>query len=133
MKLEFLDDISEGGRFPQVVSNQLVRLYDFNAIQAAKLKDSITETILKDHKELSLSSLDFIEPVNCNLVLAVSEHNEGLTTKDKLNFVCFLTLSSYQDMILLIEPFCKQGTNGHQWLHEAECPIDLLLSPGGTW
>ncbi|MCF6406820.1 hypothetical protein L3C95_28235 [Chitinophaga filiformis] len=133
MKIEFLDDISAGGKFTQVVSNQLVRLYDFNTIQATKLKENITEKILKTNQMLDLSSLDFIEPINCNLMFVISDKDEGLKTDDNFNFMCALTLSSYQEMVLLIEPFCEEGTDGYQWLYEIDTPIDLLFSPGGTW
>jgi len=133
MKLEFLDDISEGGRFSHVVSDQLVRLYDFDAAQAAKLKASITEILLEENKVLDLSSLDFIESMNCNLIFTISEKDEGLNTQDKKNFLCCLTPSLYQQMLLLIDPFCEEGIVGYQWLYDLECPIDLLFSPGGSW
>lgn len=133
MKLEFLDDISDGGRFKNVVSDRLVRLYDFDAIQATKLKDNIIENILKANKALDLSSLDFIEPINCNLTFIISDKDEGLKSHDKMNFVCALTPSLYQEMTLLIEPFCKEKLNGYQWLYDIDTPIDFLFSPGGTW
>jgi len=133
MKLEFLDDISDGGRFQDVVSNRLVRLYDFDAIQAKKLKDNIIEHILKANKALDLSSLDFIEPINCNLTFIISDKDEGLKCHEEMNFVCTLTPSSYQEMTLLIEPFCEREIDGYQWLYDIDSPIDLLFSPGGTW
>ena len=133
MKLEFLDDISDGGKFPQVVSSQLVRLYDFDPIQAIALRENIKEEILKDNMALNFSLLDFIEPVNCNLIFAISDSDEGLKTQDKTIFECALTISSYQRMIHLIDPFCERKTDGYQWLYELDCEIDLLFSPGGTW
>lgn len=133
MKLEFLDDISDSGRFPNVVSNRLVRLYDFDAIQATKLKDSIIENILKANKALDLSSIDFIEPINCNLTFIISDKDEGLKSHDKMNFVCALTPLLYHEMTLLIEHFCKQEIDGYQWLYDIDNPIDLLFSPGGNW
>jgi len=133
MKLEFLDDISDGGRFQDIVSDRLVRLYDFDAIQATKLKDNIIEHILKANKALDLSSLDFIEPINCSLTFIISDKDEGLKSHEKNNFVCALTPSSYQEMTLLIEPFCEREIDGYQWLYDIDSPIDLLFSPGGTW
>jgi hypothetical protein len=132
MKLEFLDDISDGGRFPQVVSNQLIRLYDFDSIQAATLKENIEEKILKGNRTLDLSSLDFVQSVNCKLIFVISQQDEGIKTIDRVNFECLLTDQLYQEMIQLIEPFCE-GAEGYQWLYDLDCSIDLLLSPGGTW
>ncbi|WP_044218993.1 hypothetical protein [Chitinophaga pinensis] len=77
MKIEFLDDISVGGKFRQVVSNQLVRLYDFDAIQAKIFKEKVNEKILKGSGTLNLSSFDFVELVNCNLVFTISNKDEG--------------------------------------------------------
>jgi hypothetical protein len=133
MKLEFLEDISDGDKFPQVVSNQLVRLFDFDPIQSASLRDKIAEEILNGNRALNLSSLDFIEPINCNLTLIISKKDEGLKTQDKINFECALTIPLYQQMIQLIGSFCDCDSNGYQWLYDLDCEIDLLFSPGGTW
>ena len=111
MKLEFLDDISNGGRFKQLVSDQLVRLYDFGPSQAVRLR----------------------EPVNCHVVFILSEEDKGLQTRNELHFSCALTIASYQQMIYLMEPFCERGFTGFQWLYELDCEIDLLFPPGGTW
>ena len=46
MKLEFLDDISDGGKFKDVVSNQLVRLYDFDKLQANKFRQLIQSILI---------------------------------------------------------------------------------------
>ena len=133
MKLEFLDDISDSGKYAQVVSNQLVGLHDFDEVEAASLRNNIIEEILKGNKALSLSSLDFIEPINCNLTFTISENDEGLETHDKINFECSLTIPLYQRMTHLIKPFCERRSHGYQWLYELDCEIDLLFSPGGTW
>lgn len=133
MKLEFLDDLSAGGKFPQAVSNRLIRLYDFDLNQSAALIENISEKILKGNQTLDLSSLGFIEPINCKLVFSISEKDEGLKTQDNIHFECALTIPLYREMIQLIEPFCEGDTNGHQWLYDLNCPIDLLFSPGGTW
>jgi len=132
MKLEFLDDISDGGRFSHVVSERLIRIYDFDPSEARDLKGAIENSLLKAKGELNFASLDFIEPVNCNVILRLSDRDEGLRTADNSRFDCNLTVEAYGDMIALIEPFCN-GAEGYQWLYEVDCPIDFLLSPGGTW
>ncbi len=133
MKLEFLDDISDGGRFPQVASNQLVRLYDFDAAQAKLLKKEIQQTVLEEKQELNFATLNFILPINCNLVLNISNTNEGITFLSKSNFQCNLTFEKFQEMVFLMEPFCDKETNGYQRLYNIDTPIDFLFSPGGSW
>ena len=41
MKLEFLDDISNGGKFKNVAINQLIRLFDFDKFEAAEFRQVI--------------------------------------------------------------------------------------------
>jgi hypothetical protein len=116
MKLEFLDDISEAGKYPQVVSDQLLRLFDFDPSQARMLKDAIQTTIIMGKGEMELSSLKFIDSINCALTLRISNGDEGITTEDKVNFFCFLSIEGYEKMVNLIEPFCGSDLNGYQWL-----------------
>jgi hypothetical protein len=133
MKLEFLDDISGDGKFRQVVSDRLIRLYDFDFSEANQLRHKINTEILQGNRALDLSTIDFIENVNCTLVFTISKEDEGLTSKDKIHFHCVLTIASYRRMIQLMEPFCTPGAAGHQWLYEQEYEMDLLFSPGGRW
>lgn len=133
MKLEFLYDISEGGKYPQVISNQLLRLLDFDPSQARMFKDAIQTKIIEGKGELELSSLKFIESINCLMTLRISNDDEGITTEDKVNFFCNLSIEGYKKMVYLIEPFCNSDKNGYQWLYDLDCPIDFLFSPGGTW
>ncbi len=133
MKLEFLDDISDGRRFTGVVTDQLVRLFDFDRIQANKFRQEIQLTIIEEGQSLDLRKLEFIEPLNCNLTLRLANTSIGITTSDKTNFICDLTLSEYEDMVNLLKPFCVEDNNGYQWLYDINTPIDFLFSPGGTW
>jgi hypothetical protein len=133
MKLEFLDDISEGGKYPQVISNQLLRLFDFDPSKARMFKDAIQTKIIEGKGELELLSLKFIESTNCLMTLRISNDDEGITTEDKVNFFCNLSIEGYKKMVYLIEPFCNWDKNGYQWLYDLDCPIDFLFSPGGTW
>lgn len=65
MKIEFLDDISDRGRFPHANTNQLVRLFNFDSSQAKRLRQTIQEIIIESNKEIDLTTLDFIQSVNC--------------------------------------------------------------------
>jgi hypothetical protein len=133
MKLEFLDDLTDGGKYVNVISERLIRLYDFDKHQALSLKEVIEKELLDRQKEISLSSLNFVEPLNCNLTLKFSSIDQGITTVENGGFECYLTDAAYKEMTYLIEPFCISEATGYQWLYEINCPIDLLFSPGGTW
>jgi hypothetical protein len=133
MKLEFLDEISSGGQFKGVVTDQLVRLYEFDQIQANDFKKAIQQTLIENGCQLNLIEVVFIEAINCNLTLRISEIDTGINSSDNSFFFCDLTRNSYENMINLIEPFCQKDSNGYQWLYDIDTPIDFLFSPGGQW
>ena len=133
MKMEFLDDISDGGRFPHADPNQLVRLYDFKSSQASMLRQAIQKDIIENNKEIDLMTLDFIQSVNCSLALKISDTDKGIVSSDNKNFICNLTVEKYKEMVFLMEPFCDKETNGYQWLYDLDTPIDFLFSSGGSW
>ena len=133
MKIEFLVDISDGGRFPDADPKQLVRLYNFDNMQAKMLRQAIQKEILENNKEIDLTTLDFIQAVNCSLTLKISDTDKGITTLDNKNFVCNLTVKKYEDMIFLMEPFCDKENKGYQWLYDLDTSINFLFSPGGSW
>lgn len=133
MKIEFLNDISDGGRFPYADPNQLVRLYKFNTLQARSLRQTIQKIVIDSNKNICLSTLDFIDAVNCNLTLAISDTDKGIHLVDNRNFICNLTIETYKKMIFLMEPFCERETNGYQWLYDLDTPIDFLFSKDGSW
>ena len=75
MKLEFLDDVNEYG-------DQVIRLYNFDKSEAIKFRDAIQKTVVDSNLPLDLNTLDFIEHVNCKLILHISETDEGILTMD---------------------------------------------------
>lgn len=133
MKLEFLDDLTDSGKHEDVVSERLIRLYDFDKHQALRLKEIIERELLEGQKEVRLSSLNFIESLNCSLTLKISNIDRGIARAEDMDFECYLTTAAYKEMVYLMEPFCIRDASGYQWLYEVNCPIDLLFSPGGTW
>lgn len=133
MKLEFLKDTSQDGHYSDEVNEQLIRLYDFDAHEAKKFCTSIQNILITKEHSINLNSLDFIEPVNCNLMLQLSDTNGGISTSDYQNFVCELTIKNYQEIIKLCEPFSQNKSRGFAWLYELDSPIDFLFSPHGTW
>ncbi len=132
MKLELLDDLTDGGKYKDAFPIQLIRLYDFDLIETRKLIDQITTSILEKETNLDLGHLDFIEKINCNVVLRLSQTSMGIKPVDGFNFNCDLTRADFKDMLLRIEPFLADQ-NGFQWLYDIETSIEFLFSPGGTW
>ena len=127
MKLEYLTQIN-------AYNDSLIRLYDFDVVQAAKLQTQISQKIIHNKIELDLSQLDFIESINCNLVFRLTDRDLGISTKDSHVFFCDLTLKRFEEMILIIEPFTKETKNGHSnWLYDLNIPIELLFSADGEW
>ncbi|MBO9561939.1 MAG: hypothetical protein J7621_04160 [Niastella sp.] len=131
MKLEYLDNLSDGGKFQQVVSENLVRLYDFDQDQTEALVHLIHQNLLLNKQALDLSSVAFIESVNCQLILQLSQADKGVLPSGQPNsFVCYLTEASYQNMVGMM----KASSGGHHWLCDtSEADIDFLYSSGGMW
>lgn len=126
MKLDYINEINEYG-------DNLVRLYDFDRLESIKFRNMIVEFVNSGKKQLDLSEIEFIEPRNCNLILCISEEDEGILSDDHINFICNLTTAGYEKMISLLEPFCKRETSGYQFLYDIDSPTDFLFSPAGTW
>ena len=132
MKIEFLDDISNGEQFKDVVSDKLVRLFDFDSSEADKFQKTI-KNLIENENRIVLNSLSFIKPVNCSLTLSIDNDDLGIIEIGKKEFECKLTRDSYEEMISLIQPFVDKESDGYQWLYNNMADIDFLFSPGGTW
>lgn len=127
MKLEYLPQIN-------AYNDGLIRLYDFDVVQAAILQAQISKKIIHNKIELDLSQLDFIDSINCNLVFRLSERDIGIFSEDNNVFYCDLTLRRFEEMILIIEPFTKKTEAGcSNWLFDLNTQIELLISPDGDW
>jgi len=111
----------------------MVRLYDFDSSQAIQFQQIVKQVILIDKKPLDLSTVDFIQARNCNLILRISDEDLGIVRTGKQKFCCDLTIEGYKHLISLLEPFCKKETKGYQWLYDIDSQTDFLFSPGGTW
>jgi hypothetical protein len=135
MKLEYLDDISDGGKYKDVVSENLIRLFEFNEVEAEKFQFLIKDKILKNKESINLNEVEFIEGVNCSLKLVLSNLNNGIISIGNNNFQCNMNEDSYLAMIEIIEPF-KTDLNGYNWLDDQisqKADIDFLFSPNGGW
>ena len=111
MKIEFLDDISNGGQFKGVVSDKLVRLFDFDSNEADKFQKAIKK-LIENGNRITLDSLTFIEPVNCSLTLSIDTEDSGIVKKGEKDFECKLTKDSYKEMVSLIQPFVDKKSDG---------------------
>ena len=131
MKLEYIEDING-------YDEHAIRLSDFDSAQANKLREVINNLITRNFPPLGelegasieLTTLDFIELLNCKLTLRVSEEDLGISTSDYVIFFCNLTIDSYKNIANLLEPFCKKESRGYQWLYDIDTPIGFLFSAG---
>ena len=127
MKLEYLDNIG--------IDESIIRLFNFDKLQAHELKNAIIKNLVNEGIELNINKLSFISAVNCQLILRLSINDIGITTGDKEEFVCDLTIDSYKQMLQLMEPFCEREYEHqcYQWLYDLDNEIEFLLSPSGQW
>jgi len=126
MELDYIANINEFGE-------NVVRLYNFDKSQVIKLRDLIKDSVVNRNQKLDLSQVDFIKTRNCNLILGLFKTDEGILSVDDKTFYCALTLEGYENMLKLLEPFCKKETKGYQYLYDIDNPTDFLFSPAGTW
>jgi hypothetical protein len=124
MKLDFLDEINE-------YNDQVIRLFDFDKSEARKFSNAIQETIIRKEESLDLSTLDFIQSVNCRLIMHLSEEDEGILTLDNNLFFCDLTKEGYEKIVRLIEPYCVKDLRSFQSLYDLDSNIDLIFAPFG--
>ncbi len=125
MKLEYVEDFNE-------YEENILRLYNFDKIQAIKFRDLIQDVIVNRKQKLDLSKVDFIENDNYNLILGLFKTDEGIISNDNKNFICALTLDGFKNMLKLLEPFCNKETKSYQYLYDIDNPTDFLFSPSGT-
>ncbi|MBK7038308.1 MAG: hypothetical protein IPI31_17565 [Bacteroidetes bacterium] len=126
MQLDYIHNINNSGE-------HMVRLYNFDMLQAIQFRKHIQDVILIKNKPLNINELDFIEARNCELTLRIADDDIGIVTEDTVLFFCDLTLEGFQEMVELLAPFCLKETKGYQWLYDIDNEIDFLFSPGGTW
>jgi hypothetical protein len=121
VKLEFSENVNE-------YDEHVIRLSDFDSVQAKKLQSLINYLITDKDKFINITTLDFIQAINCKMILRVAEEDLGIWTTDKVHFICDLTINSYKNMVNLLEPFCRRESKGYQYLYELDTPIDFLFS-----
>jgi hypothetical protein len=133
MKLEFLDDLSCGGKYPDVITDQLIRLFDYTVEEVNAFSETITNVLIKNQHSIEVDKLAFVQPINCTLKFELYHENIGIVQNNSFDFSCQLTTDSFKDMISLLEPFTTDESSGYQWLCDSKTGIDLLFSEGGGW
>lgn len=118
MKLEHLEDISGGRKHGDVISNNLIRHYDFDCIEVQTLQQLIQLNILEEKGNLDLSEVNFTEGINYKLILKISDSNSGITFVKKDQFKCLMNIDSYNHMVLIMQPFVENDLDGFNWLDE---------------
>lgn len=126
MTIDFIPNINNFGE-------HVVRLYDFDKVEAERFRKALHQVVIIEKQPLDLLTLLFVDARNANLILRVSEEDEGITTENNQVFYCDLTLESYETMEKLVKPFGTKDTVAHQWLYDVDTEIDLLFAPAGTW
>ena len=129
MKLEFLANRIDGVGYHPDFSEHLLVLSDFTVEEACKFRDALIRELLPAQKPLDLSGQYYIELVNCNLLIRLSDEDEGIRTRDQQLLYCDLTPDTYKHMLEVLQPFCEKEKRGYSFLSE-EGDIDFLLSPG---
>jgi hypothetical protein len=131
MKLDYLSDISDRGKYTDVVSENLIRLFDFEQTQTKQLADLIYQRLIVDKQALDLATVDFIESINCQLTLQASSTDKGIMKTDRPNsFICEPTEQTY----IVATEYMKAVDSGHNWLCDTSADnVDFLYSAGGTW
>lgn len=135
LKLDFLYDMTDDGKYPQADPVHLLRLFDFTREEALQLSETVAAFAGSDSGYLSIHELDFIQADDVQLHLQKHQEDLGiLMPQDMRKFKCLLQPTAFHQMADLIRHFADKETDGYQWLYDPKTDgIDLLFSPGGTW
>jgi hypothetical protein len=110
----------------------LIRLYNFKDEETKQLVNLVYQKLIVDKQSLDLTTVDFIQPINCQVTLTLSSSDEGVIRSGKANFfICKLTETAY---LAAIEYMRATAGDGYTWLCDtSRDDIDFLYSAGGTW
>ncbi len=129
MRLEHVADADVYGS-----GHDLIRLFDFTPNEVVALIQKIQSTVLNGQGSLELHALEFITPVNCELIFQLSNGDHGLRLNSTGSYICELTVEGYIEMIALMSPFSRRLGSSHQWLYDLKVGgTELLISYTGRW
>lgn len=112
--------------------DELIRLFSFDARETAALMTVVSDWLRDPSAPLRLEALPFVSNVNCSLHFVLAAQDDGIRENAFGAYECRLTIASFERMLNLVEPFCKEA-KGYQWLYDLDTPIDFLLSVNGAW
>ena len=125
MKLEFLPSGSP--------DCPLLRLFAFDHLQATQFRGLCRELATGKREAFGMPD-DF--PVDsmagCRLKMKCAGAPGGIRQISLSAFECVLNQTDWDNIAGLVDPFCKSGAEGYQWLWETG-QISLLLSLDGNW
>lgn len=127
MKLEYLGNTGDS------LYDKILRLYHFNTNQTMALIEVIQHELIELRNDILLNKLDFIEPVNCELNLRLSQENPGIVPLGNNKFNCEMDLINYSNLIEMLQDSTGDDA-GYYWLdNDCDSDICFLYSEGGGW
>jgi len=129
MKIEFLESGS--------ADCPLIRIFGDKPEVCQQLRQAFEQLAIGSVGEVSLTDLPGIEPLGgCCLIAQAGRRDRGIIRNGQNTFCWMLTPATWDNVAGLIEPFCRTGTDGYQWLDdvpagEANVLISTLRS--GCW
>ncbi len=131
MRLEYIADTTDNGKYPDAWPAKLIRLFDFDEQENQQLIALLSEKLFGQQTNVELADISFISSLNCRLVLRLSATDDGIIALSKPHsFACDLCEASYRQLIARMQ----HVENDHQWLDESSASvIEFLYSAGGTW
>ena len=132
MKIDFLLDMTDGGKYPHADPVNLIRIFDFTVEEANLFAKAMDYNLLTLGSTLQVDKLDFVESIKCTLRFELSSEDLGmLLPDDHSTFICRLTRASYINILDIID---RVG-DGFNWLYDPKKDeeVDILFSGGGTW
>jgi hypothetical protein len=128
MKIEFLENGS--------ADCPLIRIYGNEPDVCEQFRQAFEQLANGNIDNVLLTELPGIEPLDgCRLVAQKGRCDRGIICKGGNVFCWMLTPDSWDDVALLIEPFCSDEAVGYQWLEGFQRATDVrvLVSLDGCW
>jgi hypothetical protein len=129
MKVEFLESGS--------ADCPLIRIYGDEPEICQQFHQALERLANGRAQEVALTDLAGVEPLGgCRLIAQVDKRDRGIVCTGGNDFSWRLTPPTWENVAGLIEPFCRAGANGHQWIEQAptsEVRVVMSASKEGCW
>lgn len=111
----------------------LLRLYEFDQLEASRIRDMCIRLSIGECELFQIPGDLAAESFSgCRLTMKRTQARQGLRQTARNAFECALDAEDWDNIATLLEPFCKPGITGYQWLVD-EGDIRLLFSCDGKW